>query len=128
MRRPATWLARRPSVWPAASTTRQRLSISAPLRLYVFICFIVEQSVLVANLYQAEPAGRRRQARRPWPDLADQALEFPRREPAPAHFHQRPHDATHLLGEEGVGLHVHQDAAAASPDLRPRHAPAGALR
>src|SRR3990172_4308593 len=127
MRRPATRAASRPSVSPSAFTTCQRLSISPAFMLYVFIRFIVKQTVLIANLHQAEPTGRGRATGRPRPGLPQRRLELPRGEPPPPHIHQRRGDAAHLAAQEGVRLHVQRQTAAPSAHLSPHHPPAGAL-
>src|SRR3990170_404646 len=127
MRRPATRAASRPSLSPSAFTTCQRLSISPAFMLYVFIRFIVKQTVLIANLHQAEPAGRGRAIGRPRPPLPQQRLELLRGELPPPHIHQGRGDAAHLVAQEGVCLHVQRQPAAPTAHLNPYHPPAGAL-
>src|SRR3990172_1500618 len=124
MRRPATRAASRPSVSPSAFTTCQRLSISPAFRLYVFIRFIVKQTVLIANLHQAEPPGRGRATSRPRPGLPQQSLELLRGELPPPYFHQGRGDAAHLVAQEGVCLHVQRQPAAPTAHLSPHHPPA----
>src|SRR3989337_373732 len=106
MSRPATRVASRPSVSPSAFTTCQRLSISPAFMLYVFIRLIVKQTVLIANLHQAEPASRGRATGRPRPGLPQRRLELLRGELPSPHFHQGRGDAAHLAAQEGVRLHV----------------------
>src|SRR3972149_11242037 len=101
MRRPPPRAASRPSVSPSAFTTCQRLSISPAFMLYVFIRFIVKQTVLIANLHQAEPTGRGRATGRPRPPLSQQRLELLRGELPPPHLHQRRRAARHLGGPGG---------------------------
>src|SRR3989304_3351236 len=86
MRRPATRAASRPSVSPSPSTTCQLLSTSPAFMLYVFIRFIVKQTVLIANLHQAEPPGRGRATGRPRPGLPQPRLQLLPRELPPPHF------------------------------------------
>src|SRR3972149_4140481 len=88
MRRPPPRAASRPSVSPSAFTTCQRLSISPAFMLYVFIRFIVKQTVLIANLHQAEPSGRGRATGRPRLGLPQHRLELLRGELPPTYFHQ----------------------------------------
>src|SRR3972149_3421236 len=126
MSRPATRVASRPSVSPSALTTCQRLSISPAFMLYVFIRFIVKQTILIANLHQAEPPGRGRATGRPRPGLPQHRLELLRGELPPTYFHQRRGDAAHLVAPEGVRLHVQRQAAAPAAHLSPPHPPPGA--
>src|SRR3989304_3150017 len=127
MRRPATRAASRPSVSPSPSTTCQLLSTSPAFMLYVFIRFIVKQTVLIANLHQAEPPGRGRATGRPRPGLPQHPLELLRGELPPSHLHQRRGDAAHLAAKEGVGLHVQRQPAPPAAHLSPHHPPAAAL-
>src|SRR3972149_5224645 len=101
MRRPATRAASRPSVSPSAFTTCQRLSISPAFMLYVFIRFIVKQTVLIANLHQAEPPSRGRATGRPRPGLPQHRLELLRGELPPPYFHQGRGEAGDPAGEGG---------------------------
>src|SRR3990172_8412706 len=123
MRRPATRVASRPSVSPSAFTTCQRLSISPAFMLYVFIRFIVKQTVLIANLHQAEPTARGRATGRPRPRLPQHRLELLRGELPPPYFHQGRDDAAHLAAQEGVGLHVQRQAGAPPAPLTPHRPP-----
>src|SRR3970282_2711038 len=130
MSRPATRVASRPSVSPSAFKTCQRLSISPAFMLYVFVRFIVKQTVLIANLHQAEPPRRRRAAGRARPSLPYHRLEVPGGELAPPHLHQSPGDAAHLVSQESVCLHVQRQAAAPAAHLGgynfpPRASPPG---
>src|SRR3990172_12479789 len=127
MRRPATRVASRPSVSPSAFTTCQRLSISPAFMLYVFIRFIVKQTVLIANLHRAEPPSRSRATGRPRPGLPQHRLELLRGELPPPYFHQGCGDAAHLTAQEGVGLHVQRQTAAPTAHLSPHHPPPGGL-
>src|SRR3990172_5821099 len=125
--RPPTRAASRPSVSPSAFTTCQRLSISPAFMLYVFIRFIVKQTVLIANLHQAEPPRRGRATGRPRPGLPQHRLELLRGELAPPYFHQGRGDPAHLAAQEGVRLHVQRQAATPTAHFSPHHPPPGAL-
>src|ERR1700687_557358 len=86
----ATCVASRPSVWPSASRTCQRLSISPAFRLYVFVCFVIKQPAFVTNLHQAETARWRSPACCSRGRFVHHPLELAWCEPTPAHFDKRP--------------------------------------
>src|SRR5260370_36017336 len=93
----ATWVASRPSVWPSASKTCQRLSISPAFRLYVFVCFVIKQPAFVTNLYQAKPARWRGPACCSAGRFVHYPLELAWRDPSPSHFDERSHDPPHHM-------------------------------
>src|SRR5260370_27043128 len=104
----AIWVARRPSVWPSASTRRQACVTSLAFGLYVFCVFAMifpePQGVqLVVDTVKRQANGGRVWAGRATIGTRKRRRETVSRPAAIAHPQQAADNRAHHLLEEGVG-------------------------